>query len=631
MIKKILLSQLSLEMPNIRFWFILIFATGILTGFQTANLEKIILLLFAILFGILSSIFLKKNNVKKIIINVILFFLLGIAVSFFKILTTADIDKTDFGTGKANFNAKIENIRLTNDVSYLTITAINPPNTILRGKKMKLKYYDNPMQISVGDIVNITTSIGTIKYNIFPNDKSYENYAKYFGIVARGKIKDLKPVSHSNKFFDMDRIRRNIQSRIYGVNNGSIGSGIVIDVLTGNNSFIPRDKLNNIRKSGCAHILAISGLHMSVIVSFVFLIFVRFFSIFPMIALKYNTRKLASIPAGIVCFIYLQIANIPISALRSFIMLIIGFIAMWSDRPKKTLNLLFLAFFMILLLSPHEILAPSFQMSFMAVFGLVSIYNAEFLHQSSKHFISNRYLRYVIGILSSSIIATIATMFFEIYHFKQYAWIGILSNIPVIPMVEFIVLPIGFIGMMFNGTFFGDIMYRISAFFADYICKITDYTANIENAFFITKQMQLWQLGIIIFGLIMLFLMRSYLFKVIGIIVAFIGIMFYIFQSKVILVYNQNFKNIVFLENDKYYSIVPMNNEYIKNVWAQNLGVKDIYLMDKNNNSIQCFDNENKENNNIKSIQYCNYNHNGKKYYIYKKYKTKDKVKLIRE
>ena len=82
MIRKILLSQLSLEMPNIRFWFILIFATGILTGFQTANLEKIILLLFAILFGILSSIFLKKNNVKKIIINVILFFLLGIAVSF---------------------------------------------------------------------------------------------------------------------------------------------------------------------------------------------------------------------------------------------------------------------------------------------------------------------------------------------------------------------------------------------------------------------------------------------------------------------------------------------------------------------------------------------------------------------
>ena len=110
MIKKILLSQLSLELPNIRFWLILTFAIGILVGFQTANLEKIILLLFAILFGILSSIFLKKNNVKKIIINVILFFLLGIAVSFFKILTTTDINKTDFGTGKANFNAKIFSI-----------------------------------------------------------------------------------------------------------------------------------------------------------------------------------------------------------------------------------------------------------------------------------------------------------------------------------------------------------------------------------------------------------------------------------------------------------------------------------------------------------------------------------------
>lgn len=631
MIKKVFLYKISLEKPNIRFWLISIFAIGILTGFQTANLEKIILLLFAILLGILSSIFLKKNNVKKIIINVILFFLLGIAVSFFKILTTADIDKTDFGTSNANFNAKIENIRLANDVSYLTITAINPPNTLLRGKKMKLKYYKDPTLISVGDLVNITTSLGSIKYNVFPNDKSYENYAKYFGIVARGKIKDLKILNHSNKFFDVDKIRRNIQSRIYDVNNGSVGSAIVIDVLTGNNSFIPRDKLNNIRKSGCAHILAISGLHMSVIVSFVFLIFVRIFSIFPMVALKYNTRKLASIPAGIVCFIYLQIANIPISALRSFIMLIVGFMALWSDRPKKTLNLLFLTFFMILLLSPQEILAPSFQMSFMAVFGLVSVYNAEFLHQSSKSFISNRILRYLIGITSSSIIATIATMFFEIYHFKQYAWIGILSNIPVVPIVEFIVLPIGFIGMMFNGTSFGDIMYKISAFFADYVCKITDYTANINNAFFITKQMQLWQLGIIVLGLIMLFLMKSYLFKFIGAIIAFIGIMFYIFHQKAILVYNQNFKNIVFLEGNKYYSVLPMNNEYVKNVWAQNLGVKDIYTMNYNNSVIQCFDTNNKNTIDKEQMQYCYYYHNGKKYYFDKKYKTKDKIKIIRE
>ena len=403
-------------------------------------------------------------------------------------------------------------------------------------------------------------------------------------------------------------------------------------MLTGNNSFIPRDKLNNIRKSGCAHILAISGLHMSVIVSFVFLIFVRIFSIFPMVALKYNTRKLASIPAGIVCFIYLQIANIPISALRSFIMLIVGFMALWSDRPKKTLNLLFLTFFMILLLSPQEILAPSFQMSFMAVFGLVSVYNAEFLHQSSKSFISNRILRYLIGITSSSIIATIATMFFEIYHFKQYAWIGILSNTPVVPIVEFIVLPIGFIGMMFNGTSFGDIMYKISAFFADYVCKITDYTANINNAFFITKQMQLLQLGIIVLGLIILFLMKSYLFKFIGAIIAFIGIMFYIFQPKAILVYNQNFKNIVFLEGDKYYSVLPMNNEYVKNVWAQNLGVKDIYTMNYNNSVvIQCFDANDKNTIDKEQMQYCYYYHNGKKYYFDKKYKTKDKIKIIRE
>ena len=610
-------SQIKLETVNIRYWYIIYFAIGILTGFFLDYfLQKIIFLLFLLLL-ILNICFRKKDN--RTITFLIVFFYFGMLISNIKVFKTTKITD-NFATKEAIFTARVEEIRLSSNWAYITVTTINPPNTLLKNKKIKLKYDGDIKLLSIGDIIKINTSIGLIQYGIFPNDKSYENYARYFDIVAKGKIKTLEIINSEKKSFSIDRIRRSIQDRIFSVNNQSIGSGIVIDILTGNNSFIPRDKLQNIRHSGCAHILAISGLHMSVIVSFIFFVFIHIFSLFPKIALKYNTKKLASIPACIACLIYLNIANIPISAMRSYLMVFFGFLALLSNKPKTSMNILFLTFFIILITSPHNILSPSFQMSFMAVFGLISVYNSEFLTQTMRNITSYRIVRYMIGIVSSSIIATIATIFFEIYHFKQYAWIGLISNIAIIPITEFIILPLSFMGMIFNGTFIGDTFYRLSAFFAEYIYKITDWTASLENSFLQVPQMQLYQLGIIILGLIILFLCKTYFFKIIGIIIASIGIILYTMQPKIVLVYNQNLRNIVFLENNEYYSVNPITNKYLYDVWCQNLGVKKILPMTSDNKAIHCTQEEKQ---NKKQIKECNFKYKNKNYFFYKKNKNK--------
>jgi competence protein ComEC len=447
----------------------------------------------------------------------------------------------------------------------------------LKNGLLKLKYGGNPMEFSVGSTVKIKTSIRTVSYGVFPGDKSYENYARFFGIIARGNIKELEVVGGSQS--TVDSFRKRLQSRIYEVTNRSRGAGVIIAILTGNNSFIPQEQLDNIRHSGCAHILAISGLHMSVIVSFVFLIFIHIFSLFPSIALRYNTKKFAAIPAIAVCLIYLQIANVPISAFRSFIIVALGFLALFLNRARTSMNVLFFTFLSMLVLSPERILSPSFQMSFMAVFGLISAYNSRLVNNVNWHPIKSRTVRYVGGILASSVIATLSTVFFEIYHFKQYAWIGLVSNIPVIPLTEFVVLPISFVGMLCNGTALGDLLYRVADFFACIIYQITDYTANLHNAYLLAPQMQTWQLGIIIAGLVAVFLARSLVIKTGGSIIIMCGIFSYINSPKPVLVYNQNLKNVVFLEGGKYYSVEPIKSDYLHKIWAQNLGVREILPM----------------------------------------------------
>ena len=594
------------EKINLRFWYILTFAGGILLCFFCNENYRIIYMLVITLLILLTFIanlifFNHSSNKCIIITKFFLMLLLGFVVAFSCCLRTKN-DEFTSPEYNITFEGKIESIKLTSHETILILQATKSPNTQLYNGKIRIKYEpyllsSSTKQLNNGDIVRIKSSLIPIKYSNFPNDDGYSNYAKFFNIIATGKAKSLevlqRPDDDNEKYFfqkfnQIQNYRNSIQQRIYNVNEHSAGAGIVIAVLTGNNQFIPKEQLQNIRHSGCAHILAISGLHMSIVVAFVFMIFIHIFALIPKIALRYNTKKLAVLPAVITCLYYLNIANVPISATRSFLMVLIASITLLLNRSRASLNALFTAFFVMLFIAPNYLLSPSFQMSFMAVFGLTAIYNNNFIAESILFSSGKTRVKYLLGILFSSIIATISTVFFEIYHFKQYAWIGLISNIPVIPITEFLVLPFGFVGMIFNGTMFGDLCYIISGFFANIICIITDWTANLPYSFLLTKQMSNSQLGIIIFGIITLFLSRAKILKIIGLILFVSGFIAYLTQPKFVLVYNQNFSNIVFFENGCYYSVRPIKSEFLQSVWSQNLGVKQILPMDGKNKNIVC-------------------------------------------
>ena len=605
-------QDLIKEKQNLHFWYILTFAVGILCCFFCEKDYRIFYISLTLLIFLLScSICYIFEKQYIIFIKFLLFFTIGFVAAFSRCIKT---DENIFTSPEFNItiDGKIESIKLTSSDNIILLNVINSPNTELLDKRIRIKYDTSILQkqsINNGDIIRVKTSLNPIRYSIFPQDKSYENYAKFFNITASGRaksIKILKQQKNDNNFFkkfDIQSFRNKIQKHIYTIGKQSAGAGITIAILTGNNSFIPKEQLTNIRRSGCAHILAISGLHMSIVVTFVFTIFIHFFALFTKIALRYNTKKIAVLPSILTCLFYLQIANVPISATRSFLMVLIAAITILLNRSKASLNALFVTFFIMLLTSPNYLLSPSFQMSFMAVFGLTTFYNN--VVTEKIFFSKNKTIcSYIFGIILSSIIATFSTVFFEIYHFKQYAWIGLVSNIPVIPMTEFLVLPFGFIGMLFNGTFFGDGCYKISIFFANIVCFITDWIANLSYSFLTTKQMTNSQLGLISFGMIIFYLSRSKLLKIISIASFLIGIFSYIKNPNFVLLYNKNLQNIVFLENSKYYSKDEIKNEYLYSVLSQNLG-SEILPANNRNKSIKCTGDRSKKN------MLCKYTING--------------------
>ena len=209
--------------------------------------------------------------------------------------------------------------------------------------------------------------------------------------------------------------------------------GIFSAIVTGDKSFLTDGTKSLYQENGIAHILAISGLHIS-------LIGMGLFSVLK----KYTGPKAAGIISSAVMVLYCIMCGLSVSSLRAVIMFIIRMAAYFFGKTYDTLSSVSLAAVIILASDPFYILNSGFILSFMAIFS-VSIVNrtvTDFLKPERK------LVKTLISGLSVTVVSlpVIAGLYYEIPVY------GFLLNIIVIPLMG-IVLGSGLAGGLF-GIFF---------------------------------------------------------------------------------------------------------------------------------------------------------------------------------
>ena len=162
-----------------------------------------------------------------------------------------------------------------------------------------------------------------------------------------------------------DRIRARLPER---------EAGFAVALITGERSGLDNDMREALQLSGLAHILAISGLHMSLVAGGVFWLVRALLALWPMLVLNYPVKKLAAITALAAAGFYLLISGQAIATQRAFIMLSVMFLAVLLGRSAISMRNLAVAAVIVLLIAPQAVLTPSFQMSFLAVMGLIAGY-----------------------------------------------------------------------------------------------------------------------------------------------------------------------------------------------------------------------------------------------------------------
>ena len=257
----------------------------------------------------------------------------------------------------------------------------------------------------------------------------------------------------------VERLRRAIAARVRAAMNDERAAALALALITGERGALPERVRENLRAAGLAHVLAISGLHMALVAGAVFWLVRVGLAAFPALALRWPLKKVAALAAWLVALAYLLLSGNSVATQRAFIMLSVALLALLLDRPAISMRNLAVAAWIILLLAPHKAASAGFQMSFLAVTGLVAAYEwitwrrrkrvrgSVALQAAGWQRLLSWPLVFVGGLMLTTIIASVYTALPSAWHFHRLPVHGLLGNLAALPVLSAVVMPSGLLAL----------------------------------------------------------------------------------------------------------------------------------------------------------------------------------------
>lgn len=326
----------------------------------------------------------------------------------------------------------IKCLRILKDKTYIPVSGnirlVIPPD-------LKFQY---------GDFLRFHSTLKHVHNFNNPGGFDYESYMKLQGIYATGFISDnskiiiLRQKTANHVKLRLESFRNYLKQIIY--NNAPSPQREIIEAMTiGNQNEIPNDVRDNFNKTGTSHILSISGLHIGMVSAVAFFFAFLFLKSSEYLMLRFNIIKLAAAASFLMVLIYAFIAGMGVTVMRSALMALIFLIALISGKQKDLYSTLALAGLTILAISPEALFDISFQLSFMAVLGLIyivpkfSYINLEKI--STLPSWAQGIIRYTYLSVIVCIAATIATLPLIMYYFNRVSCVTIIANLIAVPLL----------------------------------------------------------------------------------------------------------------------------------------------------------------------------------------------------
>lgn len=295
-----------------------------------------------------------------------------------------------------------------------------------------------------GDVLRAPIRFYPVPGPVVPGGFDTQFHAYFDGIGAYGSTTGAVATVRSGEATAPERfidgVRRAIGARIDAA-LAQPAAGIARALITGDQSAVTDDAREVMATAGLAHVLSISGLHLTLVAGGVFVALRLLLALFDAIPRHVSVKRLAAAGGILVALLYFSISGGNVAALRATIMIVLVFGAVIVGRRALTMRNVAIAGLFVILSDPASVLRPSFQLSFAAVVALIGAWELARGREGREQSFLEQALGYFVGIAVTSLVAGAATLLFSVYHFQQTSPLGVLGNLVSLPLVGFVMMP----------------------------------------------------------------------------------------------------------------------------------------------------------------------------------------------
>lgn len=295
--------------------------------------------------------------------------------------------------------------------------------------------------LNVGDSFLINSELKDIPRPLNPHQFDYHQFMANKGILKQtraisGRFRALS--EKTNLYVKAHFLRTKIISGLK--KNGFLSEelAIVQALLLGQKQDISKEIYNNYAAAGAIHILAVSGLHVGILLILLNLVFS------PLKRFK-KGRFLKTLLVILSLWGFAILAGLSPSVIRAVTMFSFLAIGLELNRRTSSLNSLFLSLLVLILINPQWIFEVGFQLSYAAVLAILLI--QPLLYNLFRP--SNKPFRYFWGILTTTIAAQLGVLPLSLFYFHQFPGLFFLSNLVILPFLG-LILGIGILVILLS-------------------------------------------------------------------------------------------------------------------------------------------------------------------------------------
>jgi competence protein ComEC len=308
------------------------------------------------------------------------------------------------------------------------------------------------VNLARGDRIRFTTQVAIPRLLGLPGEFDYPRYLAFQGIGASGRVASqdeivlIRGAAEDSLQRRIDLTARRLGEFIRASVPDVEESSVLTALLIGDQKRIPADLAAAYTRAGVNHILSISGFHVGIISYFIVMVALLLATRSEYLALRFNLRRmvlLLSLPAML---LYLLLTGSAPATARSVIMLAAFVLALHAERETDPLNALLTAAFLLVTVNPPTLFDISFQLSFLALWGIVV-----FVPPCMERFVhaGRGWLRSLLQFIAASCAASFATAVPVLFAFNQASLNGIVSNFLIVPLLGYGAVLTGFCALPF--------------------------------------------------------------------------------------------------------------------------------------------------------------------------------------